>query len=130
MYTLSRQAVRSGDDRGDTSVPFPQSVPFHRKPGCRNLIRNISTLQIMTALRLAQTHIQSSFRSAISARMVHSTAPLYGSSSQNDKAGPSRIPIIRTLQEMREWRRAARDSKLDVGIVPTVCHFLSEVDMC
>lgn len=30
------------------------------------------------------------------------------------------IPIIRTLEEMRAWRRSARDRKLDVGIVPTV----------
>ena len=115
---------------GTTALRIPQFVPFHRKPGCRNLIRNISTLHIMTTLRLAQTRIQGALRATTRARMVHSTAPLFSSSSQNDEAGPSRIPIIRTLQEMREWRRAARDRKLDVGIVPTVCSFLPEVDVC
>jgi hypothetical protein len=55
--------------------------------------------------------------------MVHSSSSFSaqrGELSQSSEAGPSRIPIIRTLEEMRAWRREARDRKLDVGIVPTV----------
>jgi len=77
----------------------------------------------MTALRIAQTRIQASSKSIAKFRMVHSTSPLInkgGDLTQSSEAGPSRIPIIRTLEEMRAWRRTARDRKLDVGIVPTV----------
>lgn len=38
----------------------------------------------------------------------------------SSKSGNGRIPIIRTLEGMRRWRRSAREQKLDVGIVPTV----------
>ena len=31
-----------------------------------------------------------------------------------------RIPVFRTLQELRSWRKRARDMKLEVGVVPTV----------
>jgi hypothetical protein len=76
----------------------------------------------MTALRISQSRIRISIalKAIPRARMVHATAPLSSQSSQAGQAGPSRIPIIRTLEEMRQWRRSARDKKLDVGIVPTV----------
>lgn len=43
------------------------------------------------------------------------------------QAGPSRIPIpiIRTLEEMRAWRRFARERGKEVGIVPTVSSLLA-----
>jgi hypothetical protein len=62
-------------------------------------------------------------KSTTRVRMVHSSSSFSaqrGELSQSSEAGPSRIPIIRTLEEMRAWRREARDRKLDVGIVPTV----------
>jgi len=83
----------------------------------------ISIVHIMTAIRIAQSRIQASLKPASRARMVHMTSKGYAppaQSSQSSEAGPSRIPIIRTLEEMRTWRRSARDRKLDVGIVPTV----------
>jgi hypothetical protein len=83
----------------------------------------ISIIHIMTALRIAQSRIQASLKPASRLRMVHSSSPFLKQgreSSQSSEAGPSRIPIIRTLEEMRAWRREARDRKLDVGIVPTV----------
>jgi hypothetical protein len=48
--------------------------------------------------------------------------------SQASEAGPSRpvIPIIKTLEEIRAWRRSARERKLEVGIVPTVSQLLDE----
>lgn len=77
----------------------------------------------MTALRIAQSRIQAPLIASRSLKMSHSTPPLFKPTewSQSGQAGPSRIPIIKTLEEMRAWRRAARDKKLDVGIVPTVC---------
>jgi hypothetical protein len=83
----------------------------------------ISIIHIMTALRIAQSRIQASLKPILRIRMVHSTSSFCkqgGASRQSSGAGPSRIPIIRTLEEMRAWRRTARDRKLDVGIVPTV----------
>jgi hypothetical protein len=83
----------------------------------------ISIIHTMTALRIAQTRIQASLKPTSRVRMVHSSSSFSaqgGESSQSSEAGPSRIPIIRTLDEMRAWRRTARDRKLDVGIVPTV----------
>jgi hypothetical protein len=79
--------------------------------------------RIMTALRIAPSRIQASLKPASRLRMVHSSSSFSaqgGQSSQSSEAGPSRIPIIRTLEEIRAWRRTARDRKLDVGIVPTV----------
>jgi hypothetical protein len=83
----------------------------------------ISIIHIMTALRIAQSRIQASLKPIPRVRMVHSTSPFLkqgGESSQSSEAGPSRIPIIKTLEEMRAWRRTARHRELDVGIVPTV----------
>lgn len=31
-----------------------------------------------------------------------------------------RIPVFRTLQELRSWRKKTREMKLEVGVVPTV----------
>ena len=87
------------------------------------MLTEISIIHTMTALRIAQTRIQASSKSITRFRMVHSPSSLSnksGNSTQSSEAGPSRIPIIRTLEEMRAWRRTARDRKLDVGIVPTV----------
>ena len=88
------------------------------------MLTEISIIHIMTALRIAQTRIQATSPKSITrCRMVHSPSDLFnkgGDSTQSSEAGPSRIPIIRTLEEMRAWRRTARDRKLDVGIVPTV----------
>jgi len=80
----------------------------------------ISIVHIMTALRIAQSRIQASLKPTSRARMVHMTSQAYAPPVQSSQAGPSRIPIIRTLEEMRAWRRTARERKLDVGIVPTV----------
>jgi len=83
----------------------------------------ISIIHIMTALRIAHTRIQASLKSTPRVKMVHTTPQAYTpapQSGQSSEAGPSRIPIIRTLEEMRAWRRTARDRKFDVGIVPTV----------
>jgi len=83
----------------------------------------ISIVHTMTALRIAQSRIQASLKPTAKTRMVHTTSNVVNhaeQSSQSSEAGPSRIPIIRTLEEMRTWRRSARDRKLDVGIVPTV----------
>jgi hypothetical protein len=96
-----------------------------RSTGSRDpeMSTEISIIHIMTALRIAQTRIQASLRPIPRLRMLHSTSPFYNAgdqSGQASEAGPSRIPIIRTLEEMRAWRRTARDRKLDVGIVPTV----------
>ncbi|ODN96448.1 pantoate-beta-alanine ligase [Cryptococcus wingfieldii CBS 7118] len=33
---------------------------------------------------------------------------------------PTHIPVIRTLPQLRRWRRAARERGLDVGVVPTM----------
>jgi len=51
--------------------------------------------------------------------MIHTPPTTVG---QATEAGPSRprIPIIKTLEEIRAWRRSARERKLEVGIVPTV----------
>jgi hypothetical protein len=93
-----------------------------RSTGSRDpeMSTEISIIHIMTALRIAQTRIQASLKPILRVRMVHSTSPLNDPGAQSSEAGPSRIPIIRTLEEMRAWRRTARDRKLDVGIVPTV----------
>jgi hypothetical protein len=58
-------------------------------------------------------------------RMVHTSPPVMGQVGEH-QAGPSRIPIIRTLKEMRTWRRSARDRNLEVGIVPTVSHLTAD----
>lgn len=36
-------------------------------------------------------------------------------------ASSSRVPVIKTLAELRAWRREKRDRKQEVGVVPTVC---------
>jgi hypothetical protein len=38
----------------------------------------------------------------------------------NPMAHHPRIPVFRTLQELRSWRKRAREMKLEVGVVPTV----------
>jgi hypothetical protein len=35
-------------------------------------------------------------------------------------ASSSRVPVIKTLAELRAWRREKRDRKQEVGVVPTV----------
>ena len=36
------------------------------------------------------------------------------------RAVSSRIPVISSLQHLREWRGVSRGQKLEVGVVPTV----------
>lgn len=43
----------------------------------------------------------------------------YATNPSNNNNHPS-IPVIRSLAQLRRWRRMVRDQKLEVGVVPTV----------
>lgn len=45
----------------------------------------------------------------------------YSSMSSGSAGQKQHIPVIRSVNQLRRWRRQARDEGLEVGVVPTVC---------
>lgn len=54
---------------------------------------------------------------------VHFAFCKYASNSfgATSSSQPAHIPVIRSLAQLRRWRRMVRDQGLEVGVVPTVC---------
>ncbi|WVF70117.1 pantoate-beta-alanine ligase [Kwoniella sp. CBS 6097] len=44
----------------------------------------------------------------------------YSGSSKPKTTGGAKIPVIRTLGQLRRWRKEAREKSLEVGVVPTM----------
>lgn len=45
----------------------------------------------------------------------------YSSMSSSSSGSKQHIPVIRSLSQLRRWRRQAREEGKEVGVVPTVC---------
>jgi hypothetical protein len=61
-----------------------------------------------------------SLRAASPARLArYSTTPT-NTRGLSQFTNESRIPVVRSLEELRKWRSKARDNKKSLGIVPTV----------
>lgn len=90
------------------SLPFP-SYKAYKMLTTRTKLRTVTP---------ALCYSQLLFPSKISV-----SAPIRArglSTSHHHHHHPQHIPVIRTLAQLRRWRRTARQRGLEVGVVPTV----------
>lgn len=90
------------------SLPFPSYKAY----------KMLTTRTKLRTMAPALCYSQLLFPSKISV-----SAPIRArglSTSHHHHHHPQHIPVIRTLAQLRRWRRTARQRGLEVGVVPTV----------
>jgi hypothetical protein len=79
----------------------------------------MSSLHTSRAHQVVSLLLRNRNITAFSSRRHFSSSPISAHETNNGE-----IPVIRSLTELRAWRRRAREEKKEVGVVPTVSYDL------